>query len=363
MTGVEYYVEVFSGGAWGIIPDCPPFADSHDAEAHRQKYNAQKGNPRQTRVTKYRLPVDVNMIPNYVKTPGHATVLLPPGLGDIHWVFLKLQGFLAQNGYTGADAWIWDAGGPRRSSEFVNRVPFVRFVDHVEFRSHRDRKALHDFCQQTNPIMHNKWGFDYVIALNGYLEAGLPLEPAMDNAPINWDYQINVFPLELAYGYEERQRGPWILLYFSGLGQVFAKWTEIITPAHVATLIQMMNLTWPGHRIKMVGLPWDQGFTEQIHGVRADNLVGKTNPDQYFALLRGADAMVGFANGNTILTTHFGVPTIMIWNGDRYPHGGFRTNWVGPRENYHPVEIDDFDPLRIIEVLTPLMESKELVNA
>jgi len=358
---VEYFVEVFKN-RWEIIPQCPPFASAHEAESHRQKYHAEHGKSRHTRVTKYKTLPELNMIPNHVKTRGRATVLLPPGLGDIHWVSLKLQGFLLQNGYTDADAWIWDAGGPRRSAEFVNRVPFVRFVDYVELCSRHDCRTLHQFCQQTNPVMRNKWGFDFVIALNGYLEAGLPIEPAMDNASINWDYPINQTEAELRFMHQEEQRGPWILLYFSGLGQVFSKWTEIITPERVITLVQMLNLAWPGHRIKMVGLPWDKGFAEKINGVSVENLVGETNTDQYFALLRGAAAMIGFANGNTILTTHFGVPTIMLWNQDRYPHGGFRTNWVGAGKNYYPVEVEDFDPLRIIEDLNPLVGRGELVN-
>ena len=359
---VEYFVEVCSGGAWNIVPDCPPFTAPQEAEAHRQQYQSQNRNSWLTRVTKYRTQIDINKIPHHVKTPGRATVLLPPGLGDIHWVFLKLQGFLAQNGYTGADAWVWDAGGPRRSAEFVSRIPFVRFVDYIEFRSHPERRGLHEFCQKPNPVMQNKWGFDYVIALNGYLEAGLPLESALDGAPVNWEYPILQTAAEADYWQEQGAIGPWILMYFSGLAQMFDRWTAIITPDRVVELARHLQSRLPGRRVLMVGLPWDKGFAEKVTGVAIENMVGKTNPDQYFALLRGADAMIGFANGNTILTTYFGVPTVMIWNRDRYQHPGFHTNWVGPESSYFPMELDDFDACVIADKITSLIDRSNLAH-
>jgi len=300
-----------------------------------------------------------NSIRGYQKTPGRATVLLPPGLGDIHWVMLKLQGFLAANGYNGADVWIWDAGGPRRSAEFVTRIPFVRFIDYFQVS---DRSEIIRFCKETDPVMCDKWGFDFVIALNGYLEAGLPLEPALDAAPINWDYPILQTHAEVDYWEEQIAKGPWVLLYFSGLAQMFDRWTAIITPQRVADLVRNLQSALPGRRILMVGLPWDKGFAERISGVTIENLIGRTDPDQYFALLRGADAMIGFANGNTILTTYFGVPTVMIWNRDRYQHVGFHTNWVGPESLYVPMEVDDFDPAIITGHIMSLINRKELAN-
>ena len=301
------------------------------------------------------MPAPVNLISRHQKTPGHATVLLPPGLGDIHWVLLKLQGFLNAHGFNGADVWIWDVGGPRRSAEFVKRVPFVRFIDYLVVP---DRRAVSAFCTQLNPVMANTWGFDFVIALNGYLEAGLPLEPAMDNAAIHWDYPILTTPAECEFARSHTARGPWILLYFSGLAQVFKRWTDLVTPKRVADLIDELQYAWPDRRVIFVGLPWDHGFAEQVSGVAAENLVGQTSFDEYVALLRGADGMIGFANGNTILTTHFGVPTVMVWNQDRYTYANFRLNWVAPQSLYAPVEIDNFDPESLVSKLRSLMNRR-----
>ena len=362
MTRTRYVVEFLNKGNWEESSVCRPCETAEEAEALRQKHFGRRASAYHTRVRKVKSATMGNLIESHVRTPGRATVLLPPGLGDIHWVFLKLEGFLSRHGFTGADAWIWDVGGPRRSAEFVQRVPFVHYVDYINIPDRYDRRDVHNFCQQTNPVMPNTFGFDFVIAFNGLLEAGLPLDTAMDGASINWHYPIIQTEEECRFAQLEKEKGPWVLLYFSSLGRVFNQWTEIITPNRVIELIRLIKSTYPHHRVKMVGLPWDEGFSDRIQGVEFENLVGKTNPDEYFALLRGAEAMVGFANGNGILATHFGVPTVMIWNRERYPHMAFRTNWVSPHSRYLPVEIEDFNPSQIIDALNNMTDKQVSVH-
>lgn len=305
----------------------------------------------------------VNLIPRYVRRPGVATVLLPPGLGDIHWVLLKLEGFLRQRGYESADAWIWDLKGPRRSREFVERVGFVRFVDYAELMP--NHAAVSELVKSENAItcLDRCWGFDFTIALNGWLEEGKELAPAMDGAAINWDYPIAETEAEREFSARHQDQGPWVLLYFSALAQVFKNWLTFVTPGGVSEMINGLQEMWPDKRFVFVGLPWDSGFAEQVKGDNSECLVGKTCPDEYFALLRGADGAIGFANGNTILTTHFGVPTVMIWSHDRFPHDEFRTNWVRPGSSYAPIEIEDFVPTRIVESLASISETREAACA
>lgn len=301
----------------------------------------------------------INLIPHYVRRPGVATVLLPPGLGDSHWVFLKLQGFLAARGFQSADAWVWDLGGPRRSKEYIQRIPFVRFVDYIDLRpNHKEINRLVHIPDAVS-FLEGRWGFDFTIALNGWLEEGKDIAQAVDGSAVNWDYEIAETQAEQKFAAWHRDRGPWIVLYFSALAQAFQNWVKFVTPQRVTSLVASLQEIWPHHRFLFVGLPWDSGFAEKVRGTGIECLVGKTNPDEYFALLRGAGGAIGFANGNTILTTHFGVPTVMIWSSDRFPHMGFRTNWVRPGSAYLPVEIEDFEPSRIADALAGLVTSKE----
>jgi len=284
-------------------------------------------------------------------------ICLPPGLGDIHWVACKLEAFLAAHGATTADAWIWDVGGPRRSAEFVYRMPFLRFMDYrpMAFEA-ADYNALCWGNEQTS--IANKYGFDFVLAVNGWMEHGKPLADAMGGAAINWDYTINQLPDELAYMAEQQARGPWMLLYFSEVAQ-FGTWTRYCNEHNIRRLADLLKVRFPNHRLIFVGLPWDQPLMDRATSPHVENLAGKTHPSQYFALLRGADAMIGFANGNTILTSHWGVPTVMIWNRERYPNMGFRTNWVRPGAPYCPFEIEHWNEQHIVDAIANLMQAKE----
>lgn len=288
-------------------------------------------------------------------------ICLPPGLGDIHWVVLKIEDFMRRRGAEKADAWIWDVGGPRRAAEFVYRMPFLNFIDYAPIGFEGGDYDAICWGNQINYI-EKKYGFDYVIAVNGWMEHGLPLATAMDGAAINWDYELRRLPDEIAYEEEQRKRGKWILLYFSEVAQ-FGSWIRYCDENKIRALAHMLHDRFPDHRLIFVGLPWDQPLMDRATSPYVENLAGRTHPSQYFALLRGADAMIGFANGNTILTSHFKIPTVMVWNRERYPNMGFRTNWLRPGAYYCPYEIEHWHAPHIVDEIERLMKVKETDDA
>ena len=52
-------------------------------------------------------------------------ILLPSGIGDIHWVLVKLQAFIQALGCPPPELWIADDVARRRSLEFLRLVPWV----------------------------------------------------------------------------------------------------------------------------------------------------------------------------------------------------------------------------------------------
>ena len=55
-------------------------------------------------------------------------ILTIPGIGDIHWVMLKLESWIAKN-CPGEipEVHVWNFDGRPRSEDFVKRIPFVKF--------------------------------------------------------------------------------------------------------------------------------------------------------------------------------------------------------------------------------------------
>ena len=51
------------------------------------------------------------------------------GIGDIHWVMLKMESFIEQNCKgTIPEITIWNFDGRPRADGFVSRIPFVKFA-------------------------------------------------------------------------------------------------------------------------------------------------------------------------------------------------------------------------------------------
>jgi len=293
-------------------------------------------------------PRNPNLLAKHTRDGARPRILLPPGLGDCHWVILKLRDFLSKHcAIAEADVWLWDMGGPRRSAEFIQRVPFLRFVDYMVIPRIYGAQ-LRELCRTDRTVISNYCGFDFAFALNGWMELGKPIDNAMGSEP-EWDYPILEAAQETAFALEHRAKGPWILTYFSAL-----LWANELGVQSVRNLLTRLEASFPGHRILQVGLPWDSEFADKLGRPREFNMCGQTDPDEYFALLRGCDGMVGFANGNTILTTYFGRPTVMVWNRKRYPNSGFRSNWVQPGAKYSSLEMEDFSPGRAADDLLRL---------
>lgn len=290
-------------------------------------------------------------------------VLLPPGLGDLHWVLLKLEDFMRQRGVEIADAWIWDLDPAfRRSLGLIERIPFLRAQGYYPMHQ-MDWHIYAGLCINATIDYVETWdGFDYVLALNGKMDHGMAIEPMMGGAAVNWAYEITATDGER----EARDRlvrplEPYVLLYLSEIAQ-FQSWVRHLTPDLGRELIHRLHARFPGHHVVMIGMPWDAPFSERIGPSPALNLNGKTSFDEYMALIRNASAILGFANGNTILGSHFGIPTLMVWSTKTYPHAGFRHNWVRPGAWYATVEIENLNVSQTLQtwvgILGDLVDGK-----
>jgi hypothetical protein len=81
----------------------------------------------------------------------------------------------------------------------------------------------------------------------------------------------------------------------------------------------------------LTGSRWDEPLNDWLSsncGSYLEDLTGKTTLSELIGLIRGAGAFAGWPGGNTMISTHFGINTYILWS-DVYKHG-FYTNWVDP---------------------------------
>lgn len=271
-------------------------------------------------------------------------ILVFPGLGDIHWVLLKLQGMLT-NPDRRPKVSVWNFDGRPRSLEFVRRVPFVE-ADGYHVPGNQKRIMLLGGFKGLNAtgfytVIENWIGFDYVMSFNGALLTGQTLDKIAPGVPVNWAYPINQTPNEItAQGvYKTTLGSKYIMFYFSEHG-MFVNWVKRFPRLRIQQTLDLIHKMLPDYKLVLTGSVWDSPFNASLKGPNIINEVGRTTLDQFFGLLRGASVFCGFPGGNTIISTHLNVPTVMIWD-EFFKHPNFRTNWVDPAKLntlYFPLE-------------------------
>jgi hypothetical protein len=265
---------------------------------------------------------------------ARAKILVLPGIGDIHWVMLKMQSFIKKNLTEPPDIYVWNFDGRPRSLEFVQRIPFVNAAGYWnESTAINHPMFIETYMKSGRPIIEDFHGFDYFLCVNGQLRSGRNFErDILPEYNINWDYPLNKTYAENIYAALCRERKPYILLYFSDHG-MFGHWMRRWPEESVLEFIRNIKKALPGYSLVLSGSPWDVPLTNKIVGkVNVDglfNLTGETSFDKFMAILRSADGFAGWPGGNTILGTHLHVPTYILWSS-YFVVPEFRSNWLCP---------------------------------
>lgn len=274
-------------------------------------------------------------------------LLLPPGLGDVHWCMLKMQSF----------ARVWDDGekpeiwltsmrdGKDRAGDYVKKLPFVTFGGYHDMREHK--RDLHRVFRD-GEILRDYQGFDAFYAYNRAVENGTPPErwwPTTD-CEADFHYPIETNLAESAARERCLAHGPYVLVSFYEHG-FYKGWCNAMQPTGV---IRALQKAFPDHRILITGAEWDRPFASRLaQTTGAESLAGETSIDELFGMIRGASAYVGHAAGNAMMAVHLRTPTVMLWNPNTFRPPMWRC-WAPPDEDhYHAVNIASSKPFAIAE--------------
>lgn len=286
--------------------------------------------------------------------PRPIRILVPPGIGDGYWVFVKLRGFLASHGISMPELWVHDQAPASRSAGFWQRVPFVRFMGSGQLAK-KDLYARRAYRPPGIPVQRRVHSWDYFLSFNGSLESGRSLDAALPG-PTNW-YESLTRPAnhdETVAGFRSRF-GRYVACAFWDHG-FYRSWLSEFGEARIVDTLRL--IVRAGYTPVLMGAGWDRdGIGTRI--AAADpafvDLVGETDFDQLTALLEGAAGVLGFPAGNSILGPYFRRPTVLLWH--EHFHRQMWRNVCPPDPHYRTMATRDATPDGVAGTLRELMEA------
>lgn len=252
-------------------------------------------------------------------------VWVPDGIGDIHWVFLKLGGIVKVCGAQGVDLVVRDLEPfrPRRVKEFVKMNPVVKTVVFS--------KVL---IQPFEPgFLVEEQGFDYVLDATPVLTAGKRIEDWIPEIPVDFDYMDYKPP-----GLISQKR---VVIYFGGKDAQY-NWGGAWGASDWAYLVRILSKRW---QVFAVGMDCDREFADEVKAVGCEyvDMIGKTSFDEVFGMLTESALVIGSVSGLVMLSAHLKRPTIVLWPGNgarlKLPEK-MRTSWLQSNKTYKPLSYD-----------------------
>lgn len=231
-------------------------------------------------------------------------VWVPDGIGDLHWIFLKLESLKAM---CGASKLIVVKRDISRSQDCFGRkdrvLPFLEMnpvIDDVELTSAQPLIFKEGFLIED-------MGFDYVLDPNPFLLTGSRIEKWIPKLEMDWDY-LKSFPIFD----DEKVTGPPVLYFGDRFAEV--TWGGNWTDKHWAEVLDCVGGE-SGQTPLVVGLEADREKAASVEraGGSFVNLVGATSFEKCFQLVLSSKLVVGSISGITILSAAAGVPTIALW--------------------------------------------------
>ena len=281
----------------------------------------------------------------YAKKPKQERVkiIVPPGIGDSYWCFIKMKSFLKAKGISLPDVYSSSPNGypMDHNFEFVQRAPFVNAAGYYKHKISGDDDFNKAYTTDGQTICENVLDFDYFMSYNGILGAGRAVDVIDPEYETDWFYPMFQSLVERRYGKKMKEEiGPYIVAFFVPHGN-FKVWISefsVVQTYHALAKIARGI----GCKVILVGAWWDkETFDKDLVALDDEkhliNLVGKTSLDQVFSLVRHAEGAIGYPSGVIMMSATFRTPTVMIWND--YFHENFFWNAVPPqaRNNWYDV--------------------------
>lgn len=296
-------------------------------------------------------------------------VAFPVGIGDCHWVLLKMKALSKFFDDRPIHAYINE--GPNHATiGFLEMCPQIEksFVD-TSAPFGYDFKPILDFMGKTNPQeagtrYHKHWallencinvrGYDVWAVFNPCVDAGMNFDqiwPELEPyGGTEYEYSLNI-PLEAKKYIEQFGEKP-LLFYPSGVSANRLFHNNLWKKEDWARSAKQLNEA-TGKPVVVVGSSskvdieyWSDSENSlrsifDSMGVKYIDTIGKTNLPQYCALIDACSVWVGLNSGGGILAAALKVPTVMFWSDSAYPisdsnaskmHTNMQRSWLNKEQ-------------------------------
>jgi SAM-dependent methyltransferase len=308
-------------------------------------------------------------------------ILVPPGIGDIYWVFTKLRAFCEAKGIGVPEIWIDAPDDKKRSEEFVRRVPFVSFggyhenwggllpTDPMAGRLRRlgrlpvDPARIEAYREDGAHVFPGVDGFDWFISFNGSMNVGRALSEMDPEYRVDWSVPVFLDKQErAAAACRAEELGPYIVSAWFSAG-MYKRWIAQFPPQQIYETLSLIHDA-TGYRIALTGAAWDRSATVNAALLKMDegqgrliDLIGRTTLPEYFGLLHESKGCVGFPAGNTMMAAIFGKPTVLLWN-DRFDRR-MHTNALPPDRPYTALNTALHRPADVARAFLSLIDKEQ----
>lgn len=255
----------------------------------------------------------------------HLRIYVPDGIGDLHWVFLKLGAVKEACKAKKITLVIRDLTPirPIRAEQFVEMNPIV---DEIEYT--KDILSI-----PPSGISVEIEGYDYHLDATPVLLRGKRIESWLPELPVNYDYPMNLpvykrLNCAVVSPGDKRVEKTWAG-EFSSLD-----WARII--------MALKNRT----EVVVIGMDQDYEKVAEIRHAGAEfiDMTNKTDFKEVYRLAMGAKALVASVSGLPIVAASRGGRVVCLWPGEKAEnklHKNFRTSWIRNNPNYIPVSYDE----------------------
>lgn len=252
------------------------------------------------------------------------------GIGDIHWVMLKLGAIKKASGAEQIYLTVRDISParPLRAKSYLSLCPLV---DRVTYKKT-------NFSTPPWGFTANVDGYDYLIDATRPLERGMHIEDWMPE--MKTDY---MYPMESVAPMEPKN----IAVLTMGDDDAVRNWHGNFGDKEWANLIE-----WLGRRMKVVVVgKWkDKAVVERVKEVSITKFVDlteKTSFTQLMSLMLGARIVIGSISGTLIVAAgRLGAKVVSLWPGSnaaiKLPEA-MRDSWIphGINPNYRALGFDE----------------------
>lgn len=248
------------------------------------------------------------------KRMHEVSIGVPPGIGDTHWIILKMESFKERQAIDCLKFVIWEPY--HYTSEFLRLIPFI---DKIEKKPKPNQFSFSLAGGTGQPVFKNQQGLDYLMEFGSRLEAGVKLDDVLPEYETNWNYEIKLSSAscDFALGIKQKAGGKLYLAYASSCGANKNWARDDWTPTDWIDLLKRIHEE-TGCKIVLIGATFDRDYASLLMkepGAKEMiiDLVGKTSVEETLSLIRSANLMMSFSCGLALLAAHFGVPLVKFW--------------------------------------------------